>query len=62
LVEEGLQLALRARTAGTRRARFSIEPFEGDGPTAEFAGASWPQFRDAIARQTSADGDAGGTP
>lgn len=48
LVEEGLKLALRARTAGTKRARFSIEPFKGEGLTAEFAGASWPQIRDAI--------------
>ncbi len=48
LVEEGLKLALRARTAGSRRTRFSIEPFEGEGLTAEFAGASWSQIRDAI--------------
>jgi Bacterial antitoxin of type II TA system, VapB len=56
LVEEGLQLSLRARAAGPQRTRFSIMPFEGDGLTAEFVGASWPQTRDEIhGRRFAAD-------
>jgi hypothetical protein len=49
LVEEGLQLALRARAQRQRRQKhFSVQPFHGDGLTAEFAGASWQQIRDEI--------------
>jgi predicted transcriptional regulator len=49
LVEEGLRLALRARS---RRAitPFSVQPFEGDGLTPGFAAARWDQIRDEIYR------------
>lgn len=49
LVEEGLRLALRSR-APRRRPGFAVQPFEGDGLTAEFAGASWQRIRDEIYR------------
>lgn len=49
LIEEGLQLALRARGRG-KRTELSLQPFEGDGYAAEFTGASWPQIRDEIYR------------
>jgi len=54
LVEEGLHLALRARAPRRRQERFSVQPFQGDGLTAEFADASWPQIRDEIHGVTAA--------
>jgi len=54
LVEEGLHLALRARAPRRRRERYSVQPFQGDGLTADFADASWPQFRDEIHGVTAA--------
>lgn len=51
LIEEGLRLALRARTGARKRARpFSVQPFQGDGLTPEFASAGWEQIRDEIHR------------
>lgn len=47
LIEEGLHLALRARSR-RRPAPFSIQPFQGDGLTPEFAGAGWEKIRDEI--------------
>jgi len=50
LIEEGLRLALRARTRRRAAAPFAVRPFQGDGLSAEFAGAGWGQVRDAIYR------------
>jgi hypothetical protein len=51
VIEEGLQLALRARTR-TRATRqpFAVQPFEGDGMTPEFQSAGWERVRDEIYR------------
>lgn len=49
LVEEGLRLALRSR-ARRRAAPFTVQPFEGDGLTPEFAAAGWERARDEIYR------------
>ena len=47
IVEEGLELALRAREG---RKPHKVEPvvFEGQGLAPEFRGASWAQVRSAI--------------
>jgi hypothetical protein len=50
LIEEGLRLALRARTARKRAAPFAVQPFQGDGLTPEFATAGWERIRDEIYR------------
>jgi hypothetical protein len=47
LIEEGLRMALRAR-ARKRTAPFAVQPFQGDGLSAEFAGAGWERIRDEI--------------
>ena len=49
LIEEGLRLALRARTR-KRVAPFAMQPFQGDGLTPEFAAAGWEGIRDEIYR------------
>jgi hypothetical protein len=49
LIEEGLRLALRARKS-PRNAAFMVQPFEGDGLSAEFAGKGWEVVRDEIYR------------
>jgi hypothetical protein len=49
LIEEGLRLALRARTR-KRAAPLVLQPFQGDGLSTEFAGAGWEKIRDAIYR------------
>jgi hypothetical protein len=49
LIEEGLRLALRARSR-RRAAPFKVEPFRGNGLTPEFAGAGWEKIRDEIYR------------
>ncbi len=49
LVEEGLLLALRARSR-KRASPFSVQPFHGDGLTPEFADAGWDRIRDEIYR------------
>jgi hypothetical protein len=49
LVEEGLRLALRARTR-KRAAPFVVRPFRGDGLTSEFAATGWGAIRDTIYR------------
>jgi hypothetical protein len=49
LIEEGLRLALRARTR-KRVAPFAVQPFQGDGLSAEFTGAGWEKVRDEIYR------------
>jgi len=49
LIEEGLRLALRERTR-KRAAQFSVQPFQGDGLSAEFDGAGWEKVRDEIYR------------
>jgi predicted transcriptional regulator len=49
LIEEGLRLALRARSR-RRAAAFRVEPFRGDGLTPEFAAAGWEKIRDEIYR------------
>ncbi len=49
LIEEGLRLALRARSR-KRVAAFVVQPFQGDGLTPEFAGAGWDKVRDEIYR------------
>ena len=49
LIEEGLRLALRARSR-KRSAPFSVKPFQGDGLAPEFAGAGWEKIRDEIYR------------
>lgn len=51
LIEEGLRLALRARSRSRQTAApFSAQPFQGDGLTPEFAGAGWEKIRDEIYR------------
>lgn len=49
LIEEGLRLALQARTR-KRAAPLAIQPFQGDGLTPEFADAGWDKIRDEIGR------------
>jgi hypothetical protein len=49
LIEEGLQLALRARSR-KRSAPFAVQPFQGDGLSAEFGSAGWDKIRDEIYR------------
>jgi hypothetical protein len=49
LIEEGLRLALRARSR-RRGASFAVQPFHGDGLTPEFADAGWEKIRDEIYR------------
>ncbi|MCC6870688.1 MAG: hypothetical protein IT522_17885 [Burkholderiales bacterium] len=49
LIEEGLRMALRARTR-KRTAPFAVQPFQGDGLSAEFVGAGWEEIRDEIYR------------
>ncbi|MEZ5657124.1 MAG: hypothetical protein R3E83_00905 [Burkholderiaceae bacterium] len=49
LIEEGLRMALRARTR-SKTPRFSVQPFQGDGLTPEFADADWQKIRDEIYR------------
>lgn len=49
LIEEGLRLALRARTR-KRAAPFAVKPFQGDGLSPEFAGGGWEKIRDEIDR------------
>lgn len=49
LIEEGLHLALRARSRKAGGA-FSVQPFHGDGLTPEFASARWDTIRDEIYR------------
>ncbi|MBL8344859.1 MAG: hypothetical protein JNN03_05415 [Rubrivivax sp.] len=51
LIEEGLHLALRERARSRKRAApFVVQPFQGDGLSAEFAGAGWERIRDEIYR------------
>ncbi len=51
LIEEGLHLALRARTRSRKRAApFAVQPFQGDGLSPEFAAAGWDKVRDEIYR------------
>ena len=50
IIEEGLQLALRARAQQKRRQPFSLKPFAGDGLNPEFEYASWELIRDEICR------------
>ena len=47
LIEEGLRLALRARTR-KRAAPFAVQPFAGDGLSPAFVGAGWEKIRDEI--------------
>jgi hypothetical protein len=49
LIEEGLRMALRAR-ARKRTVPFAVQPFQGDGLSAEFASAGWGEIRDEIYR------------
>ena len=49
LIEEGLRLALRARSR-PRAAQFLAQPFQGDGLTPEFVSAGWEKIRDEIHR------------
>jgi predicted transcriptional regulator len=49
LIEEGLRLALRARTR-KQAAPFAVQPFQGDGLMPEFAAAGWEGIRDEIYR------------
>ncbi len=49
LIEEGLRLALRARSRQPA-VPLSVQPFQGDGLTREFAGAGWEKIRDEIYR------------
>ena len=50
VIEEGLQLALRARDQQRRRQPFVVMPFAGDGLTPEFQSAGWERIRDEIYR------------
>lgn len=50
LIEEGLHLALQARSRRSPAPPFSVRPFKGDGLTAEFAGAGWEAIREEIYR------------
>jgi hypothetical protein len=47
LIEESLRMALRARSR-KRSAPFAVQPFEGDGLSAEFASAGWEEIREEI--------------
>jgi len=49
LIEEGLRLALRARTR-KRTAPFVVQAFQGDGLSPEFASGGWEKIRDEIYR------------
>lgn len=49
LVEEGLRLAIQARTRRPNRS-FAVQAFQGDGLTPEFEGAGWEKIRDEIHR------------
>ncbi len=49
LIEEGLHLALRARSRKAEGS-FSVRPFKGNGLTPEFASARWDTIRDEIYR------------
>jgi hypothetical protein len=49
LIEEGLRMALRARTR-KRTTPLAVHPFQGDGLTPEFTGAGWDKIRDEIYR------------
>ena len=49
LIEEGLRMVLRERER-KRSAPFAVQPFQGDGLSAEFAGAGWERIRDEIYR------------
>ncbi len=49
LIEEGLRLALRARTR-KRSVAFAVQPFAGDGLTPDFATVGWDKVRDEIYR------------
>ncbi len=49
LIEEGLRLALRARSR-KRAGPFTVKPFRGDGLSPEFADARWERIRDEIYR------------
>ena len=49
LIEEGLHLALRARSRKPA-ATFALQPFQGDGLSPDFAGAGWETLRDEIYR------------
>lgn len=49
LLEEGLQLAIKAR-AKKHRTQFRMKTFGGDGLTPEFHDASWEQIRGEIYR------------
>jgi hypothetical protein len=49
LIEEGLRLALRARSR-KRAAPFALQPFRGDGLAPEFVGAGWEAIRGEIYR------------
>ena len=54
LIEEGLRRVLADRRA--RRAGFRLRDasFSGEGLSPEFAGESWPAFRDTIYRERGA--------
>ena len=49
VIEEGLQLALRARDQ-KRRQPFKVQPLSGDGLTPEFQSSGWERLRDEIYR------------
>ena len=49
LIEEGLRLALRARTRKPAPP-FALQPFHGDGLSPEFVSAGWEAMRDEIYR------------
>jgi hypothetical protein len=49
VIEEGLQLTLRAR-AQKRRLPFVVQPFVGDGLAPEFQSAGWERRREEIYR------------
>jgi hypothetical protein len=51
LIEEGLRLALRERARRRKRSvPFTVQPFNGDGLSPEFADAGWERVRDEIYR------------
>jgi hypothetical protein len=50
VIEEGLQLALRARDQQKRRLPFVVQPFVGDGLAPEFQSAGWERRREEIYR------------
>jgi hypothetical protein len=51
LLEEGLRMALNARSRAHRRAApFAVQAFDGDGLTAEFSSGGWERIRDEIYR------------